>query len=76
MLKGDKSGRSFYVLPGSGTEPPRYNNPNSGFESRIYNSPNMQHRFYFWLTDVDLEESVCNLGRLKSYIKKHPTLAK
>jgi hypothetical protein len=76
MLKGDKSGRSFYVLPGSGTEPPRYNNPNSGFESRIYNSPNMQHRFYFWLTDVDLEESICNLGRLKSWIKKPPTLAK
>ena len=76
MLKGDKSGRSFYVLPGSGTEPPRYNNPNSGFESRISNSQDVQQRFYFWLNDADLEESICNLGRLKSCIKKPPTLAK
>jgi len=79
MLKGDKSGRSFYVLPGSGTEPPRYSNPNSGLDSKICNVKNrqsMQHRFYFWLTSADLEESICNLGRLKSCIKKPPTLAK
>lgn len=79
MLKGDKSGRSFYVLPGSGTEPPRYNNPNSAFGSSAssgHNNHDKQHRFYFWLTSADLEESICNLGRLKSCIKKPPTLAK
>lgn len=73
MLKGDASGRAFYILPGSETEPPGYKlsesterqfNDFSGSNKNVLKKN--ERRFYFWLSDPDLETGLHNLGKLKS----------
>jgi len=83
MLKGDKSGRSFYVLPSKGTEPPEF--PLSGENQDKFGSftkggvsekSAANRRHYFWLTGTNLEDEHQALGKMKSYIKQPPGFAK
>ncbi|RMZ52462.1 hypothetical protein APUTEX25_000041, partial [Auxenochlorella protothecoides] len=39
-------------------------------------APQASCRMYFWLTEPDLETAVLSLGRLKSLLKRSPTLAR
>ena len=82
MLKGDQSGRSFYVMSGKDTEPPNQPMSESGkdkfdtFQDEHGPSKSCDKRFYFWLSGSNLEESVHALGKMKAYIKRPPSLAK
>lgn len=82
MLKGDASGRSFYVMPGEGTDPPgvpmsQYS-PETIAEFRSKSTRQEKssgRRYYFWMTGSNLEDDIHALGKMKSYIKHPPTLA-
>lgn len=83
MLKGDKSGRSFYVLPSKGTEPPEFplseeNQEKFGSftQGDISEKTAADRRHYFWLTGLNLEDEHQALGKMKSYIKRPPGFAK
>ena len=82
MLKGDKSGKSFYVMAGEGTDPgpplTLKNQENfAEFASRARKREACEgRRYYFWMTGSDIEEDIHNLGKMKSYIKHPPTLAR
>lgn len=82
MLKGDKSGRSFYVLAGEGTNPPGFPLSCNGqkrfdeFRSVTVPQESQNRRYYFWMTSPNVEDDVHALGRIKSYIKHPPSLAK
>ena len=83
MLKGDKSGRSFYVLPSKGTEPPRFplseeNQAKFGSftEGDVSEKTAADRRHYFWLTGNNIEDEHQALGKMKSYIKRPPGFAK
>ena len=82
MLKGDKSGRSFYVMSGKDTEPPQLPMSDSGkdrfdtFQDEHGPSKSCDKRFYFWLSSSKLDDSVHALGKMKAYIKRPPSLAK
>lgn len=85
MLRGDASARAFYIRPrgdATGTHAqtvaaaggilPAGTVANSRFDS----SSEDGRRMYFWLTGNDLATAVRNLGRLKSLVKRPPTLSK
>ena len=88
MLKGDKTGRSFYVLAGDDTAPPQFSLSSDSrrkfddFSSMASNvctnsdSAAKNRRHYFWMMGENLEESIHALGKIKSYIKRPPTLSK
>jgi hypothetical protein len=87
MLKGDKSGRSFYVLAGEDAMPPQFSMSMES-QKKIEDFRSMMtdkgpvdtmsqkgRRHYFWMMGPNLEESIHALGKMKSYIKRPPTLA-
>ena len=82
MLKGDTSGRSFYVMPGECTDPPgvpmsQYS-PETIAEFRSKSTRQEKssgRRYYFWMTGSNLEDDIHALGKMKSYVKHPPTLA-
>ena len=89
MLKGDKTGRSFYVLAGDEAIPPQFSLSSDSqrkFDNfRSVNSAAVgtgderapkSRRHYFWMMGSDVEESINALGKMKSYIKRPPTLSK
>lgn len=115
MLKGDKTGRSFYVLAGDEASPPQfslssdgqkkfdefgsreaigdecrsqYTNASNGSNGmRLSNGGSVNNciavpdapanrRHYFWMMGSNIEESIQALGKIKSHIKRPPTLAK
>jgi hypothetical protein len=79
MLRGDASGRAFYIRPradvarahaggaGDAGGPPTA--PGAA-------APDAAPRLYFWLAGADLGAAVHALGRLKSLLKRPPTLAR
>jgi hypothetical protein len=95
MLRGDASGRSFYIRV-------RDDVAEANLEAATAAVPDAKRllqqqqqrasqattpaaveadsggapRMYFWLTDRDLGRAVYSLGRLKSLLKRPPTLAK
>ena len=98
MLKGDKTGRSFYVMAGEDAAPPllslssdgqrkfdefRGAGPATSASSTAATSggdadraARNNSRHYFWITGPNVEDSIHALGKIKSYIKRPPTLAK
>lgn len=82
MLKGDKSGRSFYVMAGEGTHPPCFplscdsQKKFDEFRSATIAKESSTRRFYFWMCGGNTDEDIHSLGKIKSYIKHPPTLAK
>lgn len=90
MLRGDTTGRSFYIrvrgdvaeanleaataaVPDAARLLQQQRTSGSGPEAaEAMGAP----RMYFWLTDRDLGRAVYSLGRLKSLLKRPPTLAK
>lgn len=89
MLKGDKTGRSFYVLAGDEAIPPQFSlssdsqrkfddfrSVNSSAVASDDESVPKNRRHYFWMMGSDVEESINALGKIKSYIKRPPTLSR
>lgn len=72
MLKGDASKRAFYVLPGSGTEPPSFELSKENekrfadFCTTDEQNSTSKRRLYFYLNGDNLEEELYKLGRMKS----------
>ena len=88
MLRGDPSGRSFYIRGGVGTA---FHNVEAMVNNNVISrdaadelevlKPGFDgiedcRRMYFWLTGPQLSTAVRSLGRLKSLVKRPPTLAK
>jgi len=98
MLKGDKTGRSFYVMAGEDAAPPLLSLSSDGqrkFDEfrgagsatsasstaatsggNTDSAARNNSRHYFWITGPNVEDSIHALGKMKSYIKRPPTLAK
>lgn len=76
MLRGDRSGRSFYIKPradvgcGPGVAPVL--DTAAGGDG----AAGRAKRMYFWLTEGDIGTAIHSLGRLKSLVKNPPSLAK
>jgi hypothetical protein len=87
MLRGDSTGRSFYIKPRlegilgnsalleMASAAPDTNNANTTLTDPL-NEEEDGRRMYFWLLDNDVNCAVHKLGRLKSMIKRPPTLSK
>lgn len=99
MLRGDSSGRSFYLRVrediavahmaavtgrhpeaaaglGLGGSRSATNHPSSSSSGSQQQQQPISGRMYFWVTDPDLDAGIVSLGRLKSLLKRPPTLAK
>ena len=102
MLRGDASGRSFYIRPRgdvaamANAEAAMVGGSSltTAVDAQLGGSHGMSlaatspasspptgameegRRMYFWLTGPDLSAAIRSLGRLKSLIKRPPTLAK
>lgn len=99
MLRGDSTGRSFYIKPrvegllgsgallemgGGASSSSNSIGGSGGNANNLYSTAAMDtindeedgRRMYFWLLDKDVQSAVHKLGRLKSMIKRPPTLSK